>query len=602
MADSNEWYINEDGFLSVNDPSETIHYHPTLNAILVVTKEPAVKVIDVNSGSLLQKSNLSASHGSQIQGCYINKYDQMLFTDGHAIGLRKEYCGMLLLDTILQVPVNIVDEIVKIELPFAEALKLLKCLFSVHLPGVDAAEDFIKELDKKVFACQPSTKKNHKLAKWCTICLELPYCVVRTVCTSLVQELKRVNRLVPALAIASAINERLTSLLYNSNDERDLTANGAVDRNLMYSEATRKETFAKWPHMSYKWALPDQMAQAGFYHQPNSTGDDRALCFTCNVCLVCWEPTDEPWSEHERHSPSCPFVKGEYTQNVPLSVSYATSPAVLPGERMEQIHCLSSSSFPGLIATATRSGHIIIWNVRQQLKKELQFFIDPTDSLLLSKRLDHARYDDTHLKSSKQAWIEQVCEAKSVNIEEVSASSTPTADSSDSVLIDDVSVEELLLTLRPSRDVKIHKLCVLGSGNVCTSTSQPRPVLAVGLSIRQCDFGLTAVNSFSYGTSNIVQALNDANQSSSRDSPLDIMKVDKECPISNLFSRHQFHPFILIYDIDTQQNNGGNDAKPSCGSCDSVGNSLADTSSTSKSQPMHFRHGQRKNERRSYSR
>lgn len=46
-----------------------------------------------------------------------------------------------------------------------------------------------------------------------------------------------------------------------------------------------------------RWALPDPMAQAGFYHQPNMSGDDRALCFTCNVCLVCWEPTDEPWQE-----------------------------------------------------------------------------------------------------------------------------------------------------------------------------------------------------------------------------------------------------------------------------------------------------------------
>lgn len=44
-----------------------------------------------------------------------------------------------------------------------------------------------------------------------------------------------------------------------------------------------------------RWALPDQMAQAGFYHQPNSSGDDRAMCFTCIVCLVCWEPADEPW-------------------------------------------------------------------------------------------------------------------------------------------------------------------------------------------------------------------------------------------------------------------------------------------------------------------
>lgn len=29
--------------------------------------------------------------------------------------------------------------------------------------------------------------------------------------------------------------------------------------------------------------------------QPASSGDDRAMCFTCSVCLVCWEPTDEPW-------------------------------------------------------------------------------------------------------------------------------------------------------------------------------------------------------------------------------------------------------------------------------------------------------------------
>ena len=37
------------------------------------------------------------------------------------------------------------------------------------------------------------------------------------------------------------------------------------------------------------------MAEAGFYHQPTPNGDDRAMCFTCKVCLVCWEPADEPW-------------------------------------------------------------------------------------------------------------------------------------------------------------------------------------------------------------------------------------------------------------------------------------------------------------------
>jgi len=50
-----------------------------------------------------------------------------------------------------------------------------------------------------------------------------------------------------------------------------------------------------------RWALPEPMAQAGFYYQPSSTGDDRAMCFTCNVCLVCWEPTDEPWFVNTHH-------------------------------------------------------------------------------------------------------------------------------------------------------------------------------------------------------------------------------------------------------------------------------------------------------------
>lgn len=41
-------------------------------------------------------------------------------------------------------------------------------------------------------------------------------------------------------------------------------------RSLMYSEANRRETFTSWPHAGYRWAQPDPMAQAGFYHQVGS--------------------------------------------------------------------------------------------------------------------------------------------------------------------------------------------------------------------------------------------------------------------------------------------------------------------------------------------
>lgn len=61
-------------------------------------------------------------------------------------------------------------------------------------------------------------------------------------------ELRRQNRYIPALSIASAINERLNCLLPS------MFTNTNADRALMFSEANRRETFTKWPHMDYKYA------------------------------------------------------------------------------------------------------------------------------------------------------------------------------------------------------------------------------------------------------------------------------------------------------------------------------------------------------------
>lgn len=127
------------------------------------------------------------------------------------------------------------------------------------------------------------------------------------------------------------------------------------------------------------------MAQAGFYHQPNSSGDDRAMCFTCTVCLVCWELTDEPWSEHERHSPNCPFVIGEYTQNVPLSVTYATSLAIDATYRGLNVKVLGNSTIPNLIPTATSDGLISVFDVAGKAKRTHSFYVTQFDSHILEK-------------------------------------------------------------------------------------------------------------------------------------------------------------------------------------------------------------------------
>lgn len=74
-------------------------------------------------------------------------------------------------------------------------------------------------------------------------------------------------------------------------------------------------------------------------------------------------------SEHERHSPNCPFVKGEHTQNVPLSVTLATSPAQFPcTDGTDRITCFGSGSCPHFLAAATKRGKICIWDVSKLMK------------------------------------------------------------------------------------------------------------------------------------------------------------------------------------------------------------------------------------------
>lgn len=88
------------------------------------------------------------------------------------------------------------------------------------------------------------------MQQWNTVCLELPHGSLKLVCSGLVIELKKLNKHIPALPIASAINERLNGLLPGLALE-----GGPVDRALMFSEAVRRDTFLKWPHTNYKYKI-----------------------------------------------------------------------------------------------------------------------------------------------------------------------------------------------------------------------------------------------------------------------------------------------------------------------------------------------------------
>lgn len=137
------WNLKEDGYLNADTDLKKIVYHPPLNVILICTNSGIVRVLDVNSGVILQSSCLSgnssramleyqnntssrvffcflAQNQSEVTCRYIPGQDRILFCDGQALGVRSDYNGVLLLDTILQKPVGSAREDCKLELLLSE--------------------------------------------------------------------------------------------------------------------------------------------------------------------------------------------------------------------------------------------------------------------------------------------------------------------------------------------------------------------------------------------------------------------------------------------------------------------------------------------------
>lgn len=82
-------------------------------------------------------------------------------------------------------------------------------------------------------------------------------------------------------------------------------------------EGNRITTFnnSNWP--AYKHQTPKLLAQAGFFY---AGFGDNVKCFFCDGGLKNWEPGDNPWEEHTRWYPSCPFVKSVKGEQYILSV------------------------------------------------------------------------------------------------------------------------------------------------------------------------------------------------------------------------------------------------------------------------------------------
>ncbi|XP_043220725.1 baculoviral IAP repeat-containing protein 7-A-like [Amphibalanus amphitrite] len=80
---------------------------------------------------------------------------------------------------------------------------------------------------------------------------------------------------------------------------------------LLKSERHRRRTFGAWP---VDFISPDDLARAGFF---SLNDGDKAQCIFCRGIVGGWELGDVPMTEHSRHFPQCPFVRGCEVGNVP---------------------------------------------------------------------------------------------------------------------------------------------------------------------------------------------------------------------------------------------------------------------------------------------
>ncbi|KAK7735280.1 Baculoviral IAP repeat-containing protein 2 [Cytospora paraplurivora] len=88
-----------------------------------------------------------------------------------------------------------------------------------------------------------------------------------------------------------------------------------LDYELFYQYHNRLASFLDWPlnwEMEKEKPTPEVFARAGFFsHAEPPYLPDNVVCLFCRIYLDEWEPHDDPMSEHEKRSPSCPFIRGE---------------------------------------------------------------------------------------------------------------------------------------------------------------------------------------------------------------------------------------------------------------------------------------------------
>ncbi|CAG2162698.1 unnamed protein product, partial [Oppiella nova] len=80
----------------------------------------------------------------------------------------------------------------------------------------------------------------------------------------------------------------------------------------MFDEANRLKSFDNWPH---DFISIETLANAGFFYLEG----DLVQCAFCRGIISNWQQGNEPYAEHLKHFPLCPFIMDEVVLNQPIS-------------------------------------------------------------------------------------------------------------------------------------------------------------------------------------------------------------------------------------------------------------------------------------------
>ncbi|CAL1534981.1 unnamed protein product [Lymnaea stagnalis] len=114
----------------------------------------------------------------------------------------------------------------------------------------------------------------------------------------------------------------------------------------VYSNTQKRlESFTNWP--SNHVHTPAHLASAGFFYAGYA---DCVRCFQCGLGLKSWKPGDDVIEEHERHRPSCPFLRTQINSGLtawhPVSTTswHPVSPTVHHGVANQDADSARNSS------------------------------------------------------------------------------------------------------------------------------------------------------------------------------------------------------------------------------------------------------------------